>query len=61
MFIRFADLEEDRLVDPVTKEPLQKSAFLVFYQGEQLKTRVRKICEGYHAKTYPVPEKASGN
>jgi V-type H+-transporting ATPase subunit a len=32
---------------------------MVFYQGEALKSRVKKICEGYHATVYPCPEKAS--
>ena len=33
-----------------------KSVFVVLYQGEQLKGRVVKICEGYHASVYPCPE-----
>ena len=30
--------------------------FVVFFQGEQLKTRVQKICEGFRANVYPSPE-----
>ena len=30
--------------------------FIAFYQGDQLKSRVKKICEGYHASIYPCPE-----
>lgn len=58
MFVRFADMD-DALEDPVTHEVMTKSVFMVFFQGEALKTRVKKICEGYHATTYPCPEKAS--
>ena len=28
-------------------EKLHKTVFVVFFQGEQLKTRVQKICEGF--------------
>lgn len=35
---------------------VNKSAFIAFYQGDQLKVRVKKICEGYHAALYPCPE-----
>ena len=28
-------------------------------QGEELKSRVKKICDGYHATVYPCPDKAS--
>ncbi len=29
---------------------------MVFFQGEQLKNRVQKICEGFRANVYPCPE-----
>lgn len=33
-----------------------KSVFIIFFQGDQLKTRVKKICEGFRATLYPCPE-----
>lgn len=30
--------------------------FIIFFQGDQLKTRVKKICEGFRATLYPCPE-----
>lgn len=30
--------------------------FIIFFQGEQLKSRVKKICEGFRATLYPCPE-----
>lgn len=36
-----------------------KSNFIAFYQGDQLKVRVRKICEGYHAALYPCAESSA--
>lgn len=36
-----------------------KSVFIIFFQGDQLKTRVKKICEGFRATLYPCPEAPS--
>ena len=33
--------------------------FILFFQGDQLRTRVRKICEGFRATLYQCPEMAS--
>jgi len=33
-----------------------KSVFVIFIQGDQLKTRVKKICEVFRATIYPCPE-----
>ena len=37
-------------------EQVRKSVFLLFFQGEELKSRIKKVCEGYHASIYPCPE-----
>ena len=37
-------------------EQVYKSVFIIFFQGEQLKLRVKKICEGFRATMYPCPE-----
>jgi V-type H+-transporting ATPase subunit a len=29
--------------------------FVAFFQGEQLKSRVKKVCTGFHASLYPCP------
>jgi len=50
---------EEPLEDPLTGEKLQKNVFLVIYQGEQLRNRVKKICESLKATIYPCPEKAA--
>uniref|UniRef100_A0A8C4N3B2 V-type proton ATPase subunit a n=1 Tax=Eptatretus burgeri TaxID=7764 RepID=A0A8C4N3B2_EPTBU len=44
------------LEDPDTGHPLQKNVFVVFFQGEQLKTKVKLVCEGFHVTIYPCPE-----
>lgn len=33
-----------------------KNVFVAFFQGDQLKSRVRKVCAGYHASLYPCPD-----
>lgn len=33
--------------------------FILFFQGEQLKSKVKKICDGFKATIYPCPETAN--
>ncbi|XP_043944145.1 V-type proton ATPase 116 kDa subunit a [Protopterus annectens] len=47
------------LEDPVTREPMKKNTFIIFFQGEQLKQKIKKICEGFRATIYPCPETAN--
>ncbi|KAG7334794.1 hypothetical protein KOW79_001390 [Hemibagrus wyckioides] len=55
VFLRQADIE-DTLEDPTTGDQVHKSVFIIFFQGDQLKNRVKKICEGFRATLYPCPE-----
>uniref|UniRef100_A0A182R8D8 V-type proton ATPase subunit a n=1 Tax=Anopheles funestus TaxID=62324 RepID=A0A182R8D8_ANOFN len=55
VFLRQAMIE-DPLEDPSTGDKVYKSVFIIFFQGDQLKTRVKKICEGFRATLYPCPE-----
>ncbi|XP_025084481.1 V-type proton ATPase 116 kDa subunit a-like isoform X2 [Pomacea canaliculata] len=55
VFLRQAEIESP-LEDPVTGDHVHKSVFIIFFQGDQLKTRVKKICEGFRATLYPCPE-----
>ncbi|XP_053206596.1 V-type proton ATPase 116 kDa subunit a 1-like isoform X2 [Panonychus citri] len=57
VFLRQAEIEKP-LEDPVSGDQVYKSVFIIFFQGEQLKTRVKKICEGFRATLYPCPETA---
>uniref|UniRef100_A0A0X3NYR0 V-type proton ATPase subunit a n=3 Tax=Schistocephalus solidus TaxID=70667 RepID=A0A0X3NYR0_SCHSO len=58
VFLKQAEIELP-LEDPLTCEKVYKTVFIVFFQGEQLRIRVRKICEGFHATIYPCPESAA--
>uniref|UniRef100_A0A8C6KG92 V-type proton ATPase subunit a n=1 Tax=Nothobranchius furzeri TaxID=105023 RepID=A0A8C6KG92_NOTFU len=55
VFLRQANIE-DPLEDPTTGDHVHKSVFIIFFQGDQLKSRVKKICEGFRATLYPCPE-----
>ncbi|KAL7645121.1 UNVERIFIED_CONTAM: hypothetical protein RMT77_003499 [Armadillidium vulgare] len=55
VFLRQSEIE-DPLEDPATGEQVLKSVFIIFFQGDQLKMRVKKICEGFRATMYPCPE-----
>jgi V-type H+-transporting ATPase subunit a len=45
VFLRQVDIEE-RLEDPKTGEMQTKCIFIIVFQGEQLKAKCKKICEG---------------
>ncbi|XP_052263356.1 V-type proton ATPase 116 kDa subunit a 1-like isoform X2 [Dreissena polymorpha] len=57
VFLRYDEITQ-ALEDPHTGDEVHKGVFIVFFQGEQLKSRVRKICEGFRATLYPCPETA---
>uniref|UniRef100_A0A1B6G1W2 V-type proton ATPase subunit a n=1 Tax=Cuerna arida TaxID=1464854 RepID=A0A1B6G1W2_9HEMI len=54
VFLRQVDIEKP-LEDPQTGLPVEKTIFVVFYQGDELKSRVKKVCSGFHASFYPCP------
>ncbi|XP_076397650.1 V-type ATPase subunit a family protein Vha100-2 isoform X2 [Megachile rotundata] len=67
VFLRQAELERP-LEDPATSvatgeqhysrhlgNKMYKTAFVAFFQGEQLKSRIKKVCSGFHASLYPCP------
>ncbi|KAL4229509.1 Unc-32p [Mactra antiquata] len=58
VFLKQAEIDSP-LEDPVTGDKVDKSVFIIFFQGEQLKSRVKKICEGFRATLYPCPETQS--
>ncbi|CAG2166259.1 unnamed protein product, partial [Oppiella nova] len=55
IFLRQVDIDE-RLEDPKTGEMQAKCIFIIVFQGDQLKNKCKKICEGYHTTLYPCPE-----
>ncbi|XP_058829554.1 V-type proton ATPase 116 kDa subunit a 1-like [Topomyia yanbarensis] len=54
VFLRQAPIDKP-LTDPRSGDEVHKIVFVAFFQGEQLKSRVKKVCSGYHASLYPCP------
>uniref|UniRef100_A0AC35TZD1 V-type proton ATPase subunit a n=1 Tax=Rhabditophanes sp. KR3021 TaxID=114890 RepID=A0AC35TZD1_9BILA len=50
-FVRHAEIE-DKLEDNQTGERVSKSVFIIFYNGQRLKTIIEKVCDGFRAKQY---------
>ncbi|NP_001107162.1 V-type proton ATPase 116 kDa subunit a [Xenopus tropicalis] len=58
IYLKYTELDT-ALEDPVTKEEVKKNVFIIFYQGDQLKLKIKKICDGFKATVYPCPESAT--
>ncbi|VEN61234.1 unnamed protein product, partial [Callosobruchus maculatus] len=54
VFLRQAEIDKP-MEDPTTGNEHYKTVFAAFFQGEQLKTRIKKVCAGFHASLYPCP------
>ncbi|XP_046607212.1 V-type proton ATPase 116 kDa subunit a1-like isoform X1 [Neodiprion virginianus] len=54
VFLRQNELDKP-LEDPSTGNAIYKTVFVAFFQGEQLKSRIKKVCNGFHASLYPCP------
>ena len=46
--------------DPHTGAWHLKNVIIVFFQGDQLKTKVKKIMQAFHANTYPISDTFDG-
>ncbi|KAL6033177.1 hypothetical protein STEG23_031796 [Scotinomys teguina] len=57
VYLKFSEMDT-LLEDPMTKEEIKKNIFIIFYQGEQLRLKIKKICDGFRATIYPCPEPA---
>nr|CBI70492.1 vacuolar ATPase a subunit [Haemonchus contortus] len=55
VFVRTVDItEQTELFDHDKSD--DKAVFILFFSGDQLRTRVQKICAGFHAVIYNCPE-----
>ncbi|XP_070215042.1 V-type proton ATPase 116 kDa subunit a 4-like isoform X1 [Bos mutus] len=57
IYVKFSEMDTV-LEDPVTREEIKKNIFIIFDQGEQLREKIKKVCDGYRATVYPCPELA---
>ena len=58
-FLKLQEINDEDLKDPSTQEALKRSVFIVFYQGQTLAAKVKKIAEGIRATIYPIAEDAN--
>ncbi|EDW59357.1 V-type proton ATPase 116 kDa subunit a 1 [Drosophila virilis] len=54
VLVRSCQMDEP-VKDPKTGDMVYKTIFVVFFQGDQLQGRIRKVCTGFHATMYPCP------
>ncbi|KMZ64706.1 hypothetical protein ZOSMA_351G00230 [Zostera marina] len=47
---------EEQVLDPTSGEMVEKTVFVVFFSGEQARSKILKICEAFSANCYPVPD-----
>ncbi|KAJ7947759.1 V-type proton ATPase subunit a [Quillaja saponaria] len=47
---------DEQIMDPISTETVEKTVFVVFFSGEQARTKILKICDAFGANCYPVPE-----
>ncbi|KAM4675760.1 V-type proton ATPase 116 kDa subunit a 4-like [Discoglossus pictus] len=55
IYLKYCELDIP-LEDPITKEEVKKNVFIIFYQGDLLKQKIQKICDGFKATVYPCSE-----
>ncbi|XP_036329535.1 V-type proton ATPase 116 kDa subunit a1-like [Rhagoletis pomonella] len=58
VFIKRSDVD-DTLLDLNTGNQVPKAIFVAFFQGDELKQRIKKVCAGYHVSLYPCPSSAT--
>ncbi|ERL92064.1 hypothetical protein D910_09386, partial [Dendroctonus ponderosae] len=58
ILLRQADIDE-LIEDPITGVETRKAAFIVFFQGENLATKILKICSGFKITIVNVPADAA--
>ncbi|CAM8964067.1 unnamed protein product [Rhodiola kirilowii] len=46
----------ETIMDPITSEMVEKIVFVIFFSGEQARSKIIKICEAFGANFYSVPE-----
>lgn len=56
-FVRFSEIPEP-LFDPTVGYAVEKSAFMVFFSGTQVKSKVSKICSAFGANLYDFPDES---
>ena len=51
-----SQLIDDYIIDPHTREEVRKLVFIIFFQGQRIQSKIKKICEAFKANVYQCPE-----
>ncbi|TMS34215.1 hypothetical protein L596_001849 [Steinernema carpocapsae] len=57
VYMRAVDIDED--VTDIFHDNVAKSAFILYFSGEQLRSRVKKICDSFKVNMCQCPERAT--
>jgi len=55
LFMKHTEVEE-KIIDPVSGESVEKNVFVIFFQGERAELKIKKICESFGANLYNCPK-----
>eukprot|EP01121_Diplochlamys_sp_Union-15-3_P002654 TRINITY_DN1237_c0_g1_i1.p1 TRINITY_DN1237_c0_g1~~TRINITY_DN1237_c0_g1_i1.p1 ORF type:complete len:883 (-),score=189.89 TRINITY_DN1237_c0_g1_i1:64-2712(-) len=56
-YVKYAQIDQ-LIKDPQNGEPVSKNVFIIFFSGEKLQAKIKKLCESFGANLYPCPETA---
>ncbi|TRY90244.1 hypothetical protein DNTS_005104 [Danionella cerebrum] len=54
--LRHAPIQVTEEVEAMQRGPVKKDVFIIFVQGEHVREKIRKVCEGFHASLYCCPK-----
>jgi V-type H+-transporting ATPase subunit a len=57
LYLRYAEVK--KLLKDADGKDVAKNVFIIFFQGERLQTKIKKLCETFGATLYHVPEGAA--
>lgn len=58
LYMKYTEVDED-IKDPKGGPAIKKYVFIVFFQGDKLQSKIKKICESFNANLYPCPDSAN--
>ncbi|XP_077101298.1 V-type proton ATPase 116 kDa subunit a 1 isoform X1 [Siphateles boraxobius] len=54
--LRHAEIQTTEELQVVQRGAVKKDVFIIFVQGEHVREKIRKVCEGFHASLYSCPK-----
>eukprot|EP01117_Protostelium_nocturnum_P012232 TRINITY_DN449_c0_g1_i1.p1 TRINITY_DN449_c0_g1~~TRINITY_DN449_c0_g1_i1.p1 ORF type:complete len:838 (-),score=277.96 TRINITY_DN449_c0_g1_i1:63-2540(-) len=55
LYLKHDPISGQKIKDPHTGEEVDKDVFIIFFQGERIQFKIKKICESFGANVYPCP------